>query len=94
MFLRINYDKNSHFNNYSKQLFYQSIKLASFLLFSCSIYKIVVREYSLDNYKTLKISIGAIMEDPEILKFVPDHPNTKKMGKNVAVCNKICSCLF
>ena len=35
-----------------------------------------------DNYETLKITIEAIMKNPEILKFVPDHLNTKKMGKN------------
>ena len=35
-----------------------------------------------DNYETLKITIEAIMKNPEILKFVPDHLNTKKMSKN------------
>ena len=35
-------------------------------------------ENSPDNYKTFKISIGAIIKNPEILKFVPDHLKIKK----------------
>ena len=35
-------------------------------------------EYSTNIYKPLKISIGAVMKNPEILKFVPDHRKTKK----------------
>ena len=30
-------------------------------------------EYSTGNYKSLKISIGAIMKNPEMLRLVPDH---------------------
>ena len=33
-------------------------------------------EYSTDNYKSSKISIGAIIKNP-MLKFVPDHLKTK-----------------
>ena len=29
----------------------------------------------------MKISIGAIMKNPEMLRFVPDHLKTKKMCK-------------
>ena len=36
-------------------------------------------EYSTGDYKSLKISIGAIMKNPEMLKLVPDHLKTKKM---------------
>ena len=32
--------------------------------------------------KILKISIGAIIKDPEILRLVPDHLKTKKMCKH------------
>ena len=39
-------------------------------------------EYSTDNYKSPKISIGTIMKDPEMLKFVPDYFKTKKMCKH------------
>ena len=40
----------------------------SFFRFSFSIYKMVDSEYSSDKCKTLKISIGAIMEDPKMLR--------------------------
>ena len=42
----------------------------------------VVSENSNDNCKTLKISIGTIIKNPEMLTFVPDHLKTKKMCKN------------
>ena len=38
-------------------------------------------EYSTNVYKSLKISIESIIKSPEMLKFVPDHLKTKKMGK-------------
>ena len=38
-------------------------------------------EYGTDNYKSSKISIGAIIKNPEMLQFVPDHLNIKKMWK-------------
>ena len=44
-----------------------------FVLFS--IYKMVD---SMDFYKSLNISIGTIMKNLEMLKFVPDHLKTKK----------------
>ena len=31
-----------------------------------------------DIYKSLNINIGIVMENPEMLKFVPDHLKTKK----------------
>ena len=34
-------------------------------------------EYSTGNYKSSKISIGAIMKNPEMLRLVPDHLQTK-----------------
>ena len=33
-------------------------------------------------YKSLNISIGTVMRNPEMLKFVPDHLKTKKMCKH------------
>ena len=42
--------------------------------------KMVDSEYSPDNYKSLKISIGAITL--EVLRFVSDHLKAKKMCKN------------
>ena len=41
----------------------------------------VESENSLGTYKTLKISIGTIMKNPEMLKFFPDCHETKKMCK-------------
>ena len=36
-------------------------------------------------YKSLGISIGTIMKNPEILKFIPDHLKTKNKMCNHAV---------
>ena len=33
-------------------------------------------EHSTDDYKSPKISIGAIMKNPKMLKFIPDHLKT------------------
>ena len=33
-------------------------------------------------YKTLKISIGAVVKNSGMLRFVPDHLKIKKMCKN------------
>ena len=35
-------------------------------------------EYSMDIYQSLSISIGSVMRNPEIIKFVLDHLKTKK----------------
>ena len=35
-------------------------------------------EYSRGIYKSIKINIGAVMRNPEMLKFVSDHLKTKK----------------
>ena len=32
----------------------------------------------MDVYKSLNINIGAVMKNPEMIKFVPDHLKTKK----------------
>ena len=42
----------------------------------------VDNEYKTDNCKSSKISIGVIIKNPEMLKFVPDHLKTKKMCKH------------
>ena len=33
----------------------------------------------MNTHKSLNISIGTVMKNPEMLKFVPDHLKTKKM---------------
>ena len=38
-------------------------------------------KYSMDIYKSVKISIGTVMKNPLILKFVSDHLKTKKICK-------------
>ena len=42
----------------------------------------VESEYSTNNYMSLKISIGAIMKNPEMLRLVPNHFKIKKMCKH------------
>ena len=49
-----------------------------FFFFFFALDKMVDSEYSMGIYKSVKISIGAVMRSPEILKFVPDHLKTKK----------------
>ena len=38
--------------------------------------------YIIDVYKSLNISAGTVMKNPEMLKFVPDHLKTKTMCKH------------
>ena len=45
-------------------------------------------EYIASIYKSLNISIGTVMRNLEMLKFVPDHLKTKKICKH-AVKNSI-----
>ena len=45
-------------------------------------YKMVDREYSMGVYKSVKINVGTVMENPKMLKFVPDHLKTKKICKH------------
>ena len=46
-------------------------------------------ENSPNNYKTLKISIGAIIKSPKMLKLDPDHLKNKNVCKNeVKSCRK------
>ena len=51
-------------------------------------------EYSTDDYKFSKISIGAIVKNLVMLKFVPDYPKTNKICKHavkITFCNKLYS---
>ena len=41
-------------------------------------------EYSMDNYKSLKINIGAIIKKYEMKRLVPDWLKTKEMCKKAA----------
>ena len=45
-------------------------------------------------YKSVKIYIGTVMKNPEMLKFVCDHLKTKTMCKHAVIItfpNNICS---
>ena len=50
--------------------------------------------YNMEIYKFVKASIGTVVKNPEMLKFVLDHLKTKKMCnhavKKVTCSNKIC----
>ena len=54
-------------------IFNLSLIRAAFLLYCFSIYKIVDSEYSPDNNKSSKINIGAIIKNPQMLKFVRER---------------------
>ena len=44
-------------------------------------------EYSMDTHKSMKISIGTIMRNPKMLKFIPDYFKTKKyVGMQLKAC--------
>ena len=38
----------------------------------------------IDIYKSLSISIGTVIKNPEMLKFIPDYLKIKKMCKHAA----------
>ena len=50
-------------------------------------------EYSMDVFKSVKISIRTVMKNPEMLRFIFDHLRTKKNVKacslKIGFCNKI-----
>ena len=48
-------------------------------------------EYSTGNYRSSKISNGAVMRNLEMLKFVPDHLKMKKMCKHAVKKCTICT---
>ena len=53
------------------------LKTVFFTFFCFSIHKMLDSEYSTEDYKSPKISIGARMKNSEMLKFVPDHLKIK-----------------
>ena len=66
------------YNDYC--LNFHSIQV-SFFTFLFSIFKVGDSESRKGKYKSSKISIGAAMKNPEMLKFVSDHLKTTKMCK-------------
>ena len=49
------------------------ILVSLFLLFQFSLYKMVD---SMDFYKSLNVSTGTVMKNPEMLEFILDHLKT------------------
>ena len=45
-------------------------------------YKANASECSMDVFKSVKISIGTVMKNPEMLKYVPNHIKTKRLCEN------------
>ena len=50
--------------------------------FFFAIYKMVDCEYSTNIYNVLNISIGTVMRNQEMLKFVLDHFKDRKISKH------------
>ena len=50
-----------------------------FLTIFVLVYTMVNSKYSMGIYKSVKISNGTDIKNPEMLKFVPDHHKNKKM---------------
>ena len=46
-------------------------------------YRMIDGKYSLENYKSSKTSIEAIIENPEMLRLVPYYLKTKKVRNHV-----------
>ena len=48
----------------------------------------------MDIFKSVKVIIGTVMKNPEMLKFAPDYLKTRKMCKHAVkkknICNTIC----
>ena len=65
-------------------LIFSLLKTVFFQFFRFSIHKTVDSKYSMDIYKSVKISIGTVMKNPKKLKFVPDHLKTEKTCKHAA----------
>ena len=59
------------------------LKASFFSSFCFTAYKMVDSECDIDIYKSVKISIGVVIRNSEILKFVFDHLKTKKMLKHL-----------
>ena len=70
---------------------FQSTQGSFFLLFRFSIYKMGDSEYGMDVHKSVKISIGTVMRNPEMLKSVPDHLKAKKCVGMQIKSSLICS---
>ena len=87
--IRVDYKKQL-----SQQLFktvllssYKNITLSFGLIrtaffFTLVYMKWLIANISPDNHKSSKLSIGAIMKNPEMLEFIPDQLKTKEICKH------------
>ena len=55
------------------------VRTAFFQTFCFSLYKMVDSEYVTYIYKSLKIGIGTLIKNPEMITFIPDYLKTKKI---------------
>ena len=70
----INLSKNSALEDIENIVLIFSLFGTIFFYFFCFIiYKMVDSECSMGIYKSVKISIGAVMRNPDMLRFVSDH---------------------
>ena len=73
-------DRRYMFKNYCLKC--QSTLSIFFFFFFCffcfTIYKMVDSECNMDINKSIKISIGTVMRNPKMLKFLSDHLKNKK----------------
>ena len=65
-------------SNYKDIILILSLVRTAFVTFFCFSFS----EYSRDDYKSSKITIEAMMKNPEMLRLVSDHLKTKKMCKD------------
>ena len=70
-------------------LIFSLLKTDFFFFFFFSLFKMVYNEYSMDIYKSVKISTGTVARNREMLKFVPDH-----LKYACRYLGKFNSCLF
>ena len=70
-------DRRYMFKNYCLKC-QSTLSIFFFCFFCFIIYKMVDSECNMDINKSIKISIGTVMRNPKMLKFLSDHLKNKK----------------
>ena len=70
-------------SSYKNIILIFSLARTAFFTFVVLVYikKMVNSDYNPDNYKSLKISIGSIIKNPKMLRYILDHLKRKKILK-------------